>query len=196
VAVDWDGTATERDTLDLLLSELGDPAVYEDCGRRLLAGAITYRELMETEMATVRLPVAEAAAWLVEHVRLRPGLRELVAAHEVTVLSSGFHELIEPVLAREEVDVPVVANRVEDAPRGWRVLWRDEAPCPECDDVCKRRGLPSPPVVYVGDGYSDRCAALAAARVFARDGLARYLDTQGVQYEPFEDLLEVAEALQ
>ena len=44
------------------------------------------------------------------------------------------------------------------------------------------------PVVYVGDGYSDRCVAQAVGRVFARDGLARYLDERGVEYEPFEDL--------
>jgi 2-hydroxy-3-keto-5-methylthiopentenyl-1-phosphate phosphatase len=37
--------------------------------------------------------------------------------------------------------------------------------------------------------------SLAAARVFARDGLARYLDEQGVAYEPFADLHDVREAL-
>ena len=51
------------------------------------------------------------------------------------------------------------------------------------------------PFVYVGDGYSDRCAALAAERIFARDGLARHLDAQGVAYEPFDDLHDVAAAL-
>ena len=50
-------------------------------------------------------------------------------------------------------------------------------------------------VVYVGDGYSDRCAAQAADRIFARDGLARYLDEQGVAYELFDDLHDVARAL-
>ena len=43
-------------------------------------------------------------------------------------------------------------------------------------------------VVYVGDGYSDRCAR-ARGRPGLRDGaaLARYLDEQGVAYEPFDD---------
>jgi 2-hydroxy-3-keto-5-methylthiopentenyl-1-phosphate phosphatase len=49
--------------------------------------------------------------------------------------------------------------------------------------------------VFVGDGYSDRCAALAADRVFARDGLARYLDDRNVSYEPFEDFEQLAAAL-
>jgi 2-hydroxy-3-keto-5-methylthiopentenyl-1-phosphate phosphatase len=55
--------------------------------------------------------------------------------------------------------------------------------------------LPDGDVVYVGDGYSDRCAALAADRVFARAGLARYLEEQGVAFEPFETFFDVAAAL-
>ena len=62
--------------------------------------------------------------------------------------------------------------------------------------MCKRAALPSHgPVVFVGDGYSDRCAALAADRVFARDGLARYLDEQGVAFEPFVGFRELGRAL-
>ena len=51
------------------------------------------------------------------------------------------------------------------------------------------------PLVYVGDGYSDRCAALAADRVFARGALAAYLSSYGAAFEPFEDFDDVAAAL-
>ena len=49
--------------------------------------------------------------------------------------------------------------------------------------------------MYAGDGFSDRCVALAASRVFARDGLATYLDDRGVAFEPFEDFHDVLRAL-
>jgi 2-hydroxy-3-keto-5-methylthiopentenyl-1-phosphate phosphatase len=49
--------------------------------------------------------------------------------------------------------------------------------------------------VYVGDGYSDRCAAELADLVFARRGLARYLDERGLAYEPFDDFHQIAERL-
>jgi 2-hydroxy-3-keto-5-methylthiopentenyl-1-phosphate phosphatase len=76
------------------------------------------------------------------------------------------------------------------------VRFRDEGPCPVCGDKCKRRSLPNDhPLVFVGDGYSDRCASLACERVFARDSLARYLDEQGVSFEPFDSLRDVATAL-
>ena len=102
---------------------------------------------------------------------MRPGLREL-AALEPLVISAGFHELIEPVLGRERVELKVLANRVDARPDGWVVRFRDETACATCGEPCKRGSLAGEPYVYAGDGYSDRCAALAADRVFARDSLA------------------------
>jgi 2-hydroxy-3-keto-5-methylthiopentenyl-1-phosphate phosphatase len=90
----------------------------------------------------------------------------------------------------------VIANNVDVGHDGWRIRWRDDAVCAHCSESCKRGSLPrNGPVVFVGDGYSDRCAALAADRVFARDGLAGYLDERGVSYEPFEDFDRLAAAL-
>ena len=131
---------------------------------------------------------------MVEHVEVRPGLREL-AELQPLVISAGFHELIEPVLAREGVELEVLANRVDVRPDGWVVRFRDETACATCGEPCKRGSLAGEPYIYVGDGYSDRCAALAAERVFARDSLATHLDAHGVAYEPFDDLRDVAEAL-
>ena len=56
-------------------------------------------------------------------------------------------------------------------------------------------GSPTEPFVYVGDGYSDRCPALSAERIFARAGLADYLAAEGVEFEPFETLFDVLHAL-
>jgi 2-hydroxy-3-keto-5-methylthiopentenyl-1-phosphate phosphatase len=186
LVLDWDGTVTERDTLDLLLREFG---------QELPEGSASFREVMEAEMASLTLPLEEAVAWLVEHARVRPGFHELARAHRPLIVSSSFEETIRPILEREGVELDVVANRVDARPDGWRVLWRDESSCPECGDVCKRAALPEPPFAYAGDGWSDHCAALAAERVFARDSLAEYLDLQGISYVPFDDLHDVARVL-
>jgi 2-hydroxy-3-keto-5-methylthiopentenyl-1-phosphate phosphatase len=193
--LDWDGTVTVRDTLWMLLDRFGDRDVFE----RMEAGlgtVFSHREVMESEMATITAPLDEAVAYLVAEAEVRAGFRAIVERFRPLVLSSSFHETIEPVLAREGVAVELVANRVDARPDGWRVLWADEAPCPECGELCKRRALPAgTPRVYVGDGYSDRCAALAADRIFARGGLATYLAGRGVAFEPFDDLDDVAAAL-
>jgi HAD superfamily phosphoserine phosphatase-like hydrolase len=195
LVLDWDGTVTETDSLWMVLDEFGDPEVFASVEGSLVEGRLSFQQVMELEFATVTAPVAEVAAFLQRGVRIRRGFAELAAAERPLVLSSGFHELIEPVLAREGVEVEVRANRIEARPDGWRVLWRDPEPCPVCGDLCKRRSLPSAPFAYAGDGYSDRCSALVADRVFARAGLADWLADQGVPFEPFDDLSDVLEAL-
>jgi 2-hydroxy-3-keto-5-methylthiopentenyl-1-phosphate phosphatase len=163
LVLDWDGTATVADTM---------------------------------ELATVRRPLSSVISWLLETVKLRRGLRELVEAQQPLVLSSNVRELIEPVLARYGIEVELIANELaESGPRGWRVRFRSGEPCPVCGQPCKRAFLPAGPIAYVGDGASDRCAAQAAERVFARGALARYLEERGVAFEPFDDLLDVVSAL-
>jgi 2-hydroxy-3-keto-5-methylthiopentenyl-1-phosphate phosphatase len=162
------------------------------------------REVITREFEPVRKPLADVVRWELENVRVRGGFRSFVErARErgwrVVIVSSGFHELIEPILEREGVEVELFANRVDARVEGWRVLWRYDDDCGECGESCKRtvaeRYADGGELVYVGDGYSDRCAALASDRVFATRGLARYLDEQGVAYEYFDDFDDIARSL-
>jgi len=178
----------------MLLEEFGDREVYERM-EGVLGEGLTLHEVIAAEIATITLPLDFAVAWVREHVALRPGFSGLARRPDAVILSSGFHELIAPVLEREGVEVEVRANRLDVRPDGWRPIWRDEAVCATCGEACKRGALAGEAYVYVGDGYSDRCAALDAERVFARDGLARYLADEGVAFEPFETLDDVAVAL-
>ena len=194
LVVDWDGTVTVRDSLVEVIHRFGDPALLAELEPRV-GHDLTLHEEIALEFEAVSAPLEDVVAWVVANVEVRAGLRELAALHRPIVISAGFHELIEPVLAREGVEFEVLANRVEDTGAGWRVVFRDEAVCASCGEPCKRGSLVGEPYVYVGDGYSDRCAALAAKRVFARDGLARYLEELGEPFEPFETLADVVAAL-
>jgi 2-hydroxy-3-keto-5-methylthiopentenyl-1-phosphate phosphatase len=195
VVVDWDGTVTETDGLHLVLLEFGDEQIY-DAAENKLGRELTLNEVIALEFESVRAPLAEVVAWMREHVRVRAGFAELAAQHRPLVVSSGFHELIEPILEREGIELEVVANRLDPRADGWRVRFREGATCDVCGEPCKRSDIVAlTDFAYVGDGFSDRCVALAAARVFARDGLATYLDEQGVAYEPFEDFHDVARLL-
>jgi 2-hydroxy-3-keto-5-methylthiopentenyl-1-phosphate phosphatase len=187
VVVDWDGTVTEVDGLHLVLIEFGDEEIYAEHEARL-GCELTLHEVIAGEFRSVRAPLDDVAGWVRAHARLRAGFTEFARRHRPLIVSSGFHELIEPVLEREGLDLDVLANRIDPRPEGWRVRFRHEKSCAVCGEPCKRSdvgGLDG--FVYVGDGYSDRCVALAATRVFARDGLARHLTASGVPFEPFED---------
>jgi 2-hydroxy-3-keto-5-methylthiopentenyl-1-phosphate phosphatase len=192
--LDWDGTCTEVDGLHLILEQFGDLEVYQRM-EGVLGNGLTLHEVIAAEFATVTLPLDDAVDWVRANVTLRDGFHELAERHRPVIVSGGFRELIEPVLAREGVELEVLANTLDARPDGWRPLWRDETICATCGEACKRGVLAGEPYVYAGDGYSDRCAALAAARVFARDGLARWFEEQAAPYEPFDDLRDILDAL-
>ena len=193
----WDGTVTERDTLDLVLQEFGDAEIYERVEHELDAGTMTLNEVIAAEFATVTVPLEQAVAFVVEHARVRAGFAELARAQRPLVVSSGFHELIEPVLEREGVlgAVELRANRVEARPDGWRIEFRVSETCEVCGEPCKRSDLPEGDVVYAGDSHSDYCASLAADRVFATGNLARWLERRGVAFTPLTDFHGFATAL-
>jgi 2-hydroxy-3-keto-5-methylthiopentenyl-1-phosphate phosphatase len=194
--VDWDGTVTVDDTLILALREFGDWQVYLDAAAALERGEITLHEEIRRDAESITAPIEEVTAWLVDNLALRPGLHELARTHRPTIVSSNFRQLIEPILDREGLELEVHANEVEWRPDGWRATFRRGEACGTCGEPCKRADLPrNGALVYVGDGYSDRCAAQAADRIFARDGLARYLAGRGVTFEPFDDLRDVVRSL-
>ena len=194
LVLDWDGTVTERDTLDLVLERFGDPEIYARVEGEL-GRTLTLNEVIAQEFATVTAPLEEVVSWLLEHVRIRPGFAELARAHRPLVVSSGFHELIEPVLEREGLldAVELRANSVEPRPDGWRAHFRVAGRCEACGEPCKRGDLPSGvEVVYAGDSHSDLCASLAADRVFATGNLARWLEERRVPFTPLTDFFQLA----
>ena len=74
IVLDFDGTITEDDLLDRIAREFGDPAVYQQVEDGLHAGTVTLRECITREYEPVTLPLDEAVAWVLETVRVRPGL--------------------------------------------------------------------------------------------------------------------------
>lgn len=195
LVVDWDGTVTEVDGLHLVLLEFGDDGVY-DAAETRLGRELTLHEVIALELRSVRAPLADVVAWVRENVRIRDGFATFARRHRPLIVSSGFHELIEPVLEREGLELEVVANRLDPGSDGWRALFRTEDPCPVCGEPCKRAdvaGLDG--LVYVGDGVSDRCVSLVADRLFARAGLADFLAARGVAFETFDDFYDIDAAL-
>jgi len=205
LVVDFDGTITEQDLLDTIALTFGDEEVYREVDEGLDDHTLTLNEVIRREFEPVRAPLDEVQRWVLENVRIRPGFHEVVElARErgwrMVVVSSGFRELIEPVLEREGLaGLEVLSNTVDPDPAGWRVRFRVSETCEACGQPCKRSTAAAladgTELVYVGDGYSDRCAAESADLVFARRGLASYLEEQGVPFERFDDFHSIARRL-
>ncbi len=202
--LDFDGTVVDHDCL-ATIAEHWTPGVFAETEDRLERGELGLNEVIARQFATVDATLEELLLFLRGlDVRVRDGLPELVdfcreRYIDVTVVSSGFAELIHPVLLGAGVDLPVVANHAAFGPGGAQVTFVDRPDCDICGDRCKRFEVTTRrhgrAVAYVGDGFSDRCAAQAADVAFARDRLAVYLDGLGVPYVPFDDFHDVRRGL-
>ncbi len=125
----------------MIIEEFGDREIYAATEHALERG-MSLHEVIAIEMGTLTLPLEDAIEWVREHVTVRPGFRAFAEEHEPVILSSGFNELIEPVLEREGVSLEVHANRLDTTTGSWRPIWRDDAQCAECGEACKRASLP------------------------------------------------------
>src|SRR6266542_5208746 len=105
---DFDGTITETDTLVFLATRLGGGArMVEAIGRLIGEGELTLRDGIAAEMRSIRKPFAEAEKLLRQQVRIDPGFMPFARWCEakqipMTVLSAGFHQLIDLFIKREE----------------------------------------------------------------------------------------------
>lgn len=209
IICDFDGTVTARDTNSALARRFA-PDAYAGVEGRLAARELTLREVLSAEFESVTVGLDQV---LEEALRIpfRDGFREFldVAAKNgdrVVLLSSGFRQVIEPMLAREGLDdrVELLANDIELGEQGGRIEWRALPTCDLCGEPCKRHDVArlraihagsGEQVAFVGDGMSDRCGAESADVVLARDGLASYLDERDAPYRSWDDFHDVIDLL-
>src|SRR5205085_7514796 len=129
IVVDFDGTITERDTLDQTL-ERHAPEAYAAAEEGLRSGRLTLRECMEMEFAPVRGDHEALVAEIIAAVRVRAGFREFVRAaeregHRIVVVSGGFESVIRPVLEEAGAGhLPLVAHEVRFSPQGTTIEFR------------------------------------------------------------------------
>ena len=202
VFLDFDGTMTVVDSGVHLLERLSGDSSWLTIDELYGAGAIGSRECLEREWEL--LPHDEAALRdAARAVALDPDAERLIAdlqagGAEVTVVSDGFGFYAEEVCAR--LGVPLLTNAVDWGTSSLQFPNLDRCcPCSSCG-TCKqapikdarRRGRTT---VFVGDGVSDRKAALLADVLFAKSRLAEWCDFSGVEFEFFDTLADVHSAL-
>lgn len=201
VFLDFDGTISTADVGVHVLSRTASDE-WRAIDEQFRIGAIGSRECILDEWELVRGDEATLRAIAAE-VALDPGVGPLVEAlravgAELTVVSDGFGFYVEDAVAAFGLDV--LANEVDFATRALRFPHEDRCcPCSSCG-TCKqapikeahRRGRRT---MLIGDGASDRKAALLADLVFAKGALASWCDVFGVDHVEFATLADVHRAL-
>ena len=213
VMCDFDGTITTRDTGWVVFDELGLEEAW-DWEYRWRDREISSMECLTGQWSLVDLSPAEMLAMVVR-LETDAAFPEFVRAAramgaEVVVASDGLSFYLDRLMRRMGFELcaddpepgeqrECITRYVIEAeltPDGIRITFPhvNEA-CGQCGN-CKTRHLSRlrlkyERVIYVGDGYSDRCPALQAKIVFAKDHLAQLMDEMGIEYVPFEDFADI-----
>jgi HAD superfamily phosphoserine phosphatase-like hydrolase len=201
VFVDFDGTVSEADTGVHLLERLAAPG-WQEVSEAYKRGEIGSRECLLDEWDLLpkdeqllrsvarEVPIDDGAVALFDALRS--------AGATVTMVSDGFGIRADEVAG--ELGVPLLSNAAD-----WttgRLEFPHEDRCCACSScgTCKQapikdarhRGLTT---MLIGDGASDRKAALLADLVFAKGPLATWCEHNGVPCRRFDRLADVQAAL-
>ncbi len=199
VLVDFDGTVSVGDVGNLLFRRLTGGRATEviDLWKR---GGMTSRELMIRECALARGARDEVLAFALEQP-VDPTFASFVrraeaAGRRVSVVSDGLDVYIRAILEREGLGaLPLEANRVRFA--GDRLLpsfpfgGRGCGGCGNCKGGAVEAARGDGPVLFVGNGLSDRCGARAADVVYAKDDLAAFCRDEKIPFHPFSSFDDV-----
>ena len=204
---DFDGTISQAD--------IGYELFKHFSGGRSLslipdwkAGRISNREILEREAEMVHATAEEILAFIdryeidstfVEFERLCRG-NDI----PVTVVSEGMDMYIRRLLGRNGLDnVSVICNVGILENDGIRMEFpHRNAKCTRCGS-CKgeriqefrRTAKNGTVMIFVGDGYSDACAAKEADIVFAKKDLVRYCQAENIAYNAYDTFRDVTDWL-
>jgi 2-hydroxy-3-keto-5-methylthiopentenyl-1-phosphate phosphatase len=209
IVVDFDGTACLVDVSEALLSRFGDPS-WPELDEAVDRGEIGLRSAMHRQAAMLHGDRDEMLAYSIEHGRLDPTFPPFVswAASRGTPLSlasDGFAFYIRPILEAGGLGELDVATNELHFEEGRPAEMRHPNAHPDCVGcgTCKmlivqRARARHGPVVFIGEGQSDRYGALYADVVFAKDDLVEICERDGVPFlawTTFDDVRDRLESI-
>ena len=207
---DFDGTITCQDVTDKILEQYADPAWLE-VEEQWVRGEIGSRECFERHAALVRVTAKQLDA-LIDSIPLDPDFPEFfhfLKARQLPfyIVSDGFDYVIRRVLKKVGADGELRNGRhlfstgleLKDG-RVRAVFPHSNHGCKHGCATCKpaiiqRVRKKQQPVIFIGDGLSDRFAVEAADVVFAKHELLAYCRERGLACRPFETFGDVQKSL-
>jgi len=208
IACDFDGTIASRDVGHCFFERyVPDAAARDELLERWMMGLVSSRECLDSEIAWVQADAGDLDRFA-DGEALDPFFGDFVdfcnrRRYEFVVLSDGLDRYIDRMLMNAALGYLHVRSNhlVVDDGRlaGIEYPWYDRLDCTMCAN-CKRFHVEQLSgkgffVVYVGNGYSDRCPAAFADLVLAKGELLEHCEQEGIASVPWRNFRDVEREL-
>jgi 2-hydroxy-3-keto-5-methylthiopentenyl-1-phosphate phosphatase len=211
IFVDFDGTITTHDVGNAMFREFGgescDGFIAEYHNEKISAP-----ELFRREAAAAGSILPADLHALLDRQTIDPGFKDFVdfCRHreiEFHVVSDGLDYYIDRVLRAHGIqNVSFVANALALQPAGADGRAFLSLSFPHGDSVCDRCACckrnfmlthsgDDDIIVFIGEGYSDRCPVQYADVVFAKDTLQTFCQQENISYYLYATFHDVTERL-
>jgi 2-hydroxy-3-keto-5-methylthiopentenyl-1-phosphate phosphatase len=201
VLCDFDGTITDDDVAQLIFDRFGSH-IWWDIENRFRRGEISCKNALISEFSTVRASRQEIEGFVRNYVKMNSSFNHFaeMCHHRnvsMAIVSDGLDFYINLILREIDLDgIKMYCNKAIFGDNRVRIAFPYLNPnCDKCGN-CKKLHLKKLKdkgnyIIYVGDGYSDMCAAKEADFVVAKSYLLDFCRENGIACAPFKDFSEV-----
>lgn len=192
IYVDVDGTITTHDVGNVFFREFGGPEC-DEIVEHYRAERLTAVECFRAEAGAIKSLDTEAAGKFLQAQPIDESFKEFVgfcreSGLEFHILSDGLDYYISRILAAQGIEgVSFFANKAQVVGGKLNLEFPyTDAVCTRCA-CCKRNIMLTHSgdediIVYVGEGYSDRCPVQFADIVFAKGELQAFCQQENISY--------------
>ncbi len=210
IFVDFDGTVTLHDVGNAFFETFGGPG-YRDILREYEAEERSAQDTFRWGVQAIGRVSRTAVDGFLRAQPIDQTFRDFCAyckTHgiEFHIISDGLDYYIDKILQHNGITgVSVFSNRLlvhqldgDECSFGIEFPFSD-AECSRCA-CCKRnvvltRAGENDIIAYIGEGYSDRCAARYADIVFAKDALQTFCQQENISYYPYTSFADIVDRL-
>ena len=200
VFCDFDGTITAEESLEAAFNRFL-PGRWPPVKEKLLAGGITLREAVRQMIESIPSSDYFKILAFVKTIPMRPGIDELLDFLDTrhipfVIVSGGLLGMVEArlgdLIKRAEA---VIAVDVDTAGEylAVRSSYEGGTELVAKADVLKTYAVDER--IIIGDGVTDLNMAKIADLVFARDGLASFLDRLNIPFRRWDDFFDIRDQL-
>lgn len=202
--VDFDGTISINDTIDVLL-ELFASKKYLSIEEQWKNNEIGSMECMKLQFELIKVKEDRLKSFL-DHVDIDYSFIHFchyaATWGKIAIASDGIDYPIHKMLERHQIsNIPVFANKMHIIDGGVSLSFpyafncKNRSGCCKCSVSKTLCNSQDEQIILIGNGQSDTCLADHADFVFAKDSLKEYCLKKGISFHGSDTFLDIVEVM-